>query len=158
MEEIKRILVVNRSTQHGKKALHYGIVLAKKFGAEIVVIHSIHNPFGLEGWNLPIPFLPEMEKEYKKMQEEVRSGLDKMIAQEQAAGLPIKVIVSEGEPNQDIFKTVKEEKIDLLILRCHKEGHLEHLLFGRSNDEIIRKIPCSILLVEDEPKPVHWTS
>ena len=36
---------------------------------------------------------------------------------------------------------------------AHEEGHLEHFLFGRSNEEVIRKMPCSVLLVEKEPGP-----
>ncbi len=28
---------------------------------------------------------------------------------------------------------------------------MEHFLFGRSNEEIVRRMPCSILLVKKEP-------
>jgi nucleotide-binding universal stress UspA family protein len=38
---------------------------------------------------------------------------------------------------------------------AHEEGHLEHFLFGRSNEEIIRKMPCSVLLVKKEPEPLE---
>jgi nucleotide-binding universal stress UspA family protein len=43
---------------------------------------------------------------------------------------------------------VKKEKIDLLIMTAHEEGHIEHFLFGRDNEELIRKMPCSIMLVK----------
>ncbi|HMK66613.1 MAG TPA: universal stress protein [Thermodesulfobacteriota bacterium] len=153
MKEIERILVVSRSTKYSQKAVHYGVLLAKSLGAEVFIIHSIHNPFGLEGWNLPVAFVPELEREYKKLLETSRSDLEKMIGEEKATGLPIEIIISEGEPNQDIFKTVKEKKIDLLILRSHKEGKLEHIFFGRDIDEIVRKLPCSVMLIDDEPGP-----
>jgi hypothetical protein len=29
-------------------------------------------------------------------------------------------------------------------------GHMEHFLFGRANEELIRKMPCSIMLVKRE--------
>ncbi len=32
-----------------------------------------------------------------------------------------------------------------------EEDHLEHFLFGRSNEELVRRMPCSILLVKKEP-------
>jgi nucleotide-binding universal stress UspA family protein len=60
----------------------------------------------------------------------------------------------EGDPTEELFRAVKEEGIDLLIMLAHEEGHLEHFLFGRSNEEIIRKMPCSVLLVKKEPEPV----
>ena len=52
---------------------------------------------------------------------------------------------------EDILKTSVQEKIDLLVMLAHEEGHLEDLLFNRSNDELVRKMPCSILLVKNEP-------
>ncbi len=50
MDAIKRILVVSRLTAHCRKAVHYGISLAIKHNASLFVIHVVHNPFGLEGW------------------------------------------------------------------------------------------------------------
>ena len=52
------------------------------------------------------------------------------------------------ELNIEILKIVQEKKIDLVLLRAHEEGHIEHFLVGSCNDEIIRKMPCSIFLVK----------
>jgi len=49
---------------------------------------------------------------------------------------------------------VKEENIDLLIMSVHEEGHMEHFLFGHDNEELICKMPCSIMLVKKEPHKV----
>jgi universal stress protein A len=34
---------------------------------------------------------------------------------------------------------------------AHEEGRMEHFLFGQSNEALIRKMPCSVLLVKKEP-------
>lgn len=153
MEDFKRILVVSRMTTYCREAVHYGISLARKYNAELSILHVIHNPFGLEGWNLPVVSL---EQEYKKLFEEAKANLDRIIRAEKAKGFPIKEIIKNGEPTEEILKTVKEEKIDLLILLAHEEGRLEHFLFGRSNEDLARKMPCSIMFVKKEPKSVHW--
>jgi hypothetical protein len=57
MEDVKRILVVSRDTQYDRKAVHYGFSLARQYGAKLYVMHAVHNPFSLQGWNLPIPSL-----------------------------------------------------------------------------------------------------
>jgi hypothetical protein len=31
---------------------------------------------------------------------------------------------------------------------------VEHFLFGRSNEELVRKMPCSIMLVKKEPEAI----
>jgi universal stress protein A len=83
--------------------------------------------------------------------EEEQKELDKVIALEKNKGLSIKKIMKEGNETKEILKTVEKENIDLLIMPSHSESRLEHLLFGRSNDEIIRTMPCSIFLVKEEP-------
>ena len=49
MEDIKRILVLSRSTKHCRKAVHYGIALAKTYVADLYVVHIFHDTFSLEG-------------------------------------------------------------------------------------------------------------
>ena len=157
MDDIKRILVVSRSTKYCRKAVHYGILLAEKHEAELYVIHAIYNPFGLKGWNVPLPSHTLLAEEYKSMQQEAKTDLDNMINAEKAGGMPIEVLISTEEPtNKEVFRVIREKTIDLLIMRAHEEWLLEHFLFGRSNEEIIRKMPCSIMLVKDEPKPAPF--
>ncbi len=150
MEDVKRILVVSRDTQYCRKAVQYGVSLATRYGAKLYVLHVIHNPFSLQGWNLPIPSL---EQEYMQLLRDTREELAGIIEAERRKGLTVTQLVKEGDPQEEIFRTVQDEKIDLIIMLAHEEGHLEHFLFGRSNEEIIRKMPCSILLVKKEPEP-----
>lgn len=154
MSDIERIMVLSRTTKYCQKAVHYGIQLAKKYEAELYVVHSVHNPFGLEGWNIPLPSLPDLESEYNLMQKEAKNDLDEMINNEAAAGLRIQAIIAEGEITKEALKIVEEKKIDLLIVRAHQEGRLERFLFGYGNENLIRRLPCTILLVKDEPKAV----
>jgi nucleotide-binding universal stress UspA family protein len=153
MKDIKRILVVSRDTRYCKKAVRYGVSLSRNYGAELYVVHVIHEPLIFGGWNLPIPSL---EEEYMKALKQAREELHEIINSEKDKGMSIKEMVKEGKPTEEILKVVNEEKIDLIIMLAHEEGHLEHFLFGRSNEEIIRKMPCSILMVKKEPGPVSF--
>jgi universal stress protein A len=150
MHDFKRILVVTRMTAYCQKAVHYGFSLAKQYQAKLYIIHAVHNPFGIEGWNLGSVSL---EKEYQKYIEKIKSELDAFIAEEQDTGVPVTVLVEEAEPTEEILRTVKEYDIDLIIMLSHKEGRIEHFLFDRSNEELIRKMPCSVLLLKKEPEP-----
>ncbi len=153
MEDVKKILVVNRSTKHCEKTLHYGISLAKKYCAELHVVKVLHDPFSLEGWSLPVPSL---QKEYEKLKKSVNEDIDTCILRERTQGLDIKEWIKEGEPVAEILNLIEQEKIDLLLLLAHTEGRLEHFLFGRTNDELIRKMPCSIMLVKTKLKPMRY--
>ncbi|MCB2180541.1 MAG: universal stress protein [Desulfobulbaceae bacterium] len=148
MNEYKRILVVARMIQSCKKAIQNGVALARKYEADLYVIHSIYNPFGLKGWGLGTRALA---LEYEKSIADARRKLANLVEEERTQGMSIKEMVREGEPTEEILKAIKDEKIDLLVMLAHEEGHFEHFLFGRSNDELVRKMPCSIMLVKKEP-------
>jgi universal stress protein A len=155
MSEIKRILAMCGMSTSCQEIVDCGISLARKYKAELYFIHIIHNPFGLEGWNLP---MFSMEEEYYKLLEETKNDLDEIIAQEQKNGLLIRGLVREGPPTDEILKVIKEENIDLLIMHTHEETRMERLelrlenfLFGASKLELVRKMPCSILLLKQVP-------
>jgi nucleotide-binding universal stress UspA family protein len=152
MNQLKNILVVSRMVKYDAKAIQTGASLARKYGAKLTIIHVIHNPFGIEGWNLP---LPNLEKDYQRLLKNTREELDKLAEKERKAGTSLEVILKEGDPTREILRTVKDKQIDLLIMLAHEEGHLEHFLFGKSNHELILKMPCSILLIKKEPGSVY---
>ena len=148
MDDIKRIMVVSRSTKNCKKALHQGISLARQNKSKLYVLHVIHDPFSLEGWNLPVPSL---KQEYENLVKKTREDIDRIIKSEQAEGLQITEWIREGKPVEEVIAAVKEEKIDLIVMSVHEEGRFEHYLFGRAVEELTRKMPCSIFLVNYNP-------
>jgi nucleotide-binding universal stress UspA family protein len=150
MEDVKRILVISRSTKDCKKAVHYGISLARTYGAQLSILHTMYDPFFLKGGSLPIPLLRALGEEYRAMVQEVKSDLDMMIQKERAEGMAIKEMVKDAEPVHEVVKIVEAENIDLLIMAAHDETRVEHIVYGRINHEIVRKLPCSVFLVKGE--------
>jgi universal stress protein A len=149
MEDVKRILVLSRSTKDCKKAVHYGISLAKTRGAHLSILHVMYDPFGRRF----APFLyklPSLEEEYRAMMEEVKSDLALMIQKERAEGMDITEMVKDAEPVHETLKVVEAEKIDLLIMAAHDETRIEHIIYGWINHEIVRRLPCSVFLVKGE--------
>ena len=156
MEQIKHILVLSRMTHHCRDAVRCGVSLAKKYGAELSVMHLISNPVDMEAVNAPGLFLKEEYKNYRSIQEEEREEIDKIIRRVATDGLNVKVLIKGGDPLEEVTAAVKEGGVDFIVMLAHEEGRLEHMLFGGDNDAIIRKMPCSILLVKKEPEAVGW--
>lgn len=145
METFNNILVVSRSTQHCVRVLRKGISLARKYNAKLHILHIIHDPFNLNGWNLPAP---SFNDEYKKMVAKARNELDRLVKAEKAEGLTIDERIENGEPADEISNVVERENIDLILMLAHKEGRFEHFLFGKTNDAIIRSLPATLMLVK----------
>lgn len=143
MNNFKNILVISRSSKDCPKVFETGVALAKQFDAKLTLMHVIHDPFNLEGWNLPVPYI---EQEYQKLVESIRKELRKKVKIEKDHGLNVTELIKEGEPDKVIIDFVEKEHIDLIVMLAHEEGRIEHFLFGKTNDRLIRKIPTSILL------------
>lgn len=144
METFNNILVVSRSTKNCIRVLRTGVALARNFGAKLHVLHIIHDPFNVNGWNLPVPSLDE---EYKAMVAQAREELDRIIRREKAEGMVINEWVKDGDPVEAISQAVEKEGVDLILMLAHREGRLEHFLFGKTNDAIVRRLPASLMLV-----------
>lgn len=149
MNELHKILMVCQSTQECRKAMNFAIGLAEKFAAELSVLHTYHNVFGLEGWNLPVP-KQMVEEGYQEMLEETKKDIEKLVGEARQKNIDVEVMVREGKLTDEIFKLVEEQDIDLLVLPGHPEWRLEHFLFGRDSEEILRKLPCSVTFVKED--------
>jgi universal stress protein A len=152
MKRINNILALCRMTSHCGPVVQAAAEQARLFDAELHILQVIHDPFGLEGWNLPMPSLAD---DYSRLMARTREELDALVKEVRQQGLGVDEIIREGEPVHEILKIIAEEKIDLLVLPAHEESRLEHFLFGGDNEELIRAMPCSILLIKREPKPLE---
>ncbi len=148
MENIKKILAVSWITQYCQATVRAAITVASRFDAELSVIHVVDTQL-LQGWNLPFKF---HEAEHQKELERIRAELNTIINREKKESMKVKTIVKKGNPVEEILKYVEKEKVDLVVLRAHEKSRLERFMVGSSNDEIILKMPCAILLLKNEPK------
>ena len=146
MEDIKKILAVSWMTQSHRNVFQYAVSMAEKYGAELSVIHVIDDIWTQSN------NLPAVSQTVEQQRDAVRinKALDSIISSEVKGNLKVNKIIKVGDPVKEILKVIKEDKMDLLILRAHEEGRIERFLVKSNNDELIRKMPCSILLVKSE--------
>ena len=150
MEDVERIMVLSRSTRHCRKTIRHGISLSRNYNASLVILHIIHDPFNLEGWNIPLPFIKDLQLENQKLHERAEADLQALLDEAGSPDVPSEIQIRDGKPNEVLFDSLDKEKIDLLLVPAHHEWHFEHLLFSRSNDEILRRLPCSVMFVKEE--------
>jgi nucleotide-binding universal stress UspA family protein len=155
MEGYKRILVVSRMNPYSGKTIEIGVSLARKYKANLYVMHLVSEPTDYMTKNSPGLF-PEVQfTNYFNSQQDAKEQVDRLIKQETRRGLSIQELVSERDSVANIMTVIREETIDLLLLSAHEEGRIEHALFGGENDALLRMMPCSILLVKNELEPVN---
>lgn len=148
MERIKRILVVSRLTAECRLAVESGVSLARSYGASLYIMLLSPGPFDLDSLHLPERFLPEEYGRYESGRDAAAKVVDEIISQEVQAGIEVKKFSRHGDPVLEVEKYVARENIDLIVMLAHREGFIEHLLFGGDTDAIVRAMPCSMLLVK----------
>jgi nucleotide-binding universal stress UspA family protein len=156
METISHILVISRMNPYSRKPIKMAVSLARKFKAKLYVLHLVSDPVDLMTANSSGLFPEVQYTNYFNSQQEAKEQLAKVIKQEQQHGFPIDELMSERDSVEEIVKVVNEKKIDLLLISAHKEGRIEHALFGGENDALLRRMPCSILVVKNEPGEANW--
>jgi universal stress protein A len=144
MDDLKRVLVLVTPTRDCIDVVNEAVALAGRFSANLYVLDVVYNPFAYTGWNLP---MPSLDREYQQNLQQVRDRLQAMVMEEKGRGFLIETLLKEGEPSEQIMKVIEEKKIDLLMLPHHAEGRMEHYFSSRVAERVMRKMPCSVMLV-----------
>jgi nucleotide-binding universal stress UspA family protein len=133
-----------------ENALGFGILMANNYGSGLYVLHLMEDPFRrAQAWNLSVPaIIPE--EAYRKKVDEIRNDLDAIINAYNVNGIKVIKLIRKGASDV-IMRVAKENNIDLIIMSAHEESRVEHFLFRSANEKIIRKLPCSLVLVKKEP-------
>ena len=55
--------------------------------------------------------------------------------------------IASGDPVTEILKTIESEGIDLVIMGTHGRKGLEHTMFGSVAENVVKKSPVPVLIV-----------
>ena len=58
----------------------------------------------------------------------------------------VETVVSVGVPTDSIIDTVKQQKIDLVIMGSHGKGGVAKILFGSTTYDVARRLRCAVLI------------
>lgn len=67
-------------------------------------------------------------------------------------GSNVTLLLRVGEPSSEILQTIREEKVDLVVLSTRGRSDIPRLLLGSVADKVIRMADCPVLTVR-EPAP-----
>ena len=149
MIRLQRVLVPIDFSEFGKHALRYGCEFARRFGAELHVMHVVEDiyPMVPEAGML----LPAQGDYLLELQNSARKALEKLPEAEWAHGIAdIVRHVGTGTPFLEVIRYAKEHDIDLIVIGTHGRSGLVHMLMGSVAEKIVRKSPCPVLTVRPE--------
>lgn len=142
----QRILVPVDFSPHAQGALAAAAALARRLGAELVVVHVI----------------PDEEIRAIARSRLARRGLDQVLEDlgqaleehavntagvERNGGLDVRALAVSGLPAEGIVRAAWRLQADLIVMATHGRTGLAHAVMGSVAEDVVRRAPCPVLTI-----------
>ncbi len=155
--DIKRILYATDLSDNSAYAFGYALNLAKKYDAEITILHVIYMMMGVSGNVVGFYFnekeLEEnMQKRVTHVTEEINERL-KVFVDEKVADHPesadkvVSIEVCQGYPADEILKKADELHCDLIVMGTHGKGIVGQAFFGSVAKRVLRRVRKPVFII-----------
>ncbi|HIJ81101.1 MAG TPA: universal stress protein [Desulfuromonadales bacterium] len=144
MKSFTKILAAIDFSENAETAFDYALTLARKFDAEIVVMHVINEPVDLRGFYVPHISFEQLEKE---IEEGAARMMKNFCSSRMADFTNFTTTLVSGIPCDEIVRTAAEIDASLIVLGTHGRTGLDHILFGSTAERVVRQAPCPVLTV-----------
>jgi nucleotide-binding universal stress UspA family protein len=161
--EIKKILYPTDLSQSARYAFAYAASLADHYRASITMLHVLYETPEFVGSMIGSDRLAEIQRQqYAEAREAligkrkehliVKEILDKFCEEVRAdQDLPNvvtdEILVSKGNPVEEILKTAEESKCDVIVMGTHGHGSFADAMIGSTARRVVRRSPIPVFTV-----------
>ncbi|MGQ9461370.1 MAG: universal stress protein [Candidatus Bathyarchaeaceae archaeon] len=137
----KKILVPLDGSEHSTKALKMAIQIALKFDGKITLIHV----YSIGGLAISPQPVHEFVQAIRKIGASILADGEKRV---KAEGVQVETLLKEGHAVEEIIKTCKEGKFDLVVMGARGLSRIKEMLLGSVSDGVTRHAHCPVLVVK----------
>ncbi len=138
--QIVRILFPTDFSHDAEHAFQYALTFARKFGAELHLLHVIYFP----------PQTPEYDigQVIDGLIKNAETSLNKLVESVPEPHPIFRLDVQVGVEHVEITKFAEREKIDLIVMGTRGRTGLSHVFLGSVAERVVRHAPCPVLTVK----------
>ena len=140
MVSFKSILIPIDFSEPSRNALKYGLMLADKYGAKVVIAHVV----------------PESEKR-KHTDDAIRQEIHAFVPTQNPAWSNARIVIRAGRVEAELLEIAAEEGVDLLVMGTHGRRHPGRWFIGSVTEHMLRKVPVPVLTVSHHDSEQHTT-
>jgi len=144
MKPFDRILTAIDFSENSDYAFDYALTLAKRFEAELTVMHVINEPVDLRGFYVPHISFEQLEKE---IEEGAINMMEKFCQARMGNFSAYKTAIVTGIPYEEVIRKAEEIDASLIVLGTHGRTGLDHLIFGSTAERVVRSAACPVLTI-----------
>ena len=145
MSRIRRILYPTDFSRASGAAFTKAVDLAKTNKAELQVVHVLAPAMSMVGDGYVSPQV------YEDLAASARAygkkNLDALVAKAKKAGVRAKSILLEGVPHEQIARTARRQRADLVVMGTHGRTGLAKIFLGSVAGRVIAIAPCPVMTV-----------
>jgi nucleotide-binding universal stress UspA family protein len=150
LHSISRILVPIDGSVNANRALNFGISLAKKYKAELMVLNVIPAPNILISSSAFDLNHSGLDSYYQEQESASNHFIHEAMEIARAEGYP-KVITDATRAAKSIVEEIVEyataEKVDLIVIGTRGLGGFRKLLQGSVSSGVVAHAPCNVVVV-----------
>jgi nucleotide-binding universal stress UspA family protein len=137
----EKILVPLDGSEHSIRALKMAVQIAQKFNGKITLVHV----YSIGGFAIsPTPVHAFIEAIRKVGAGILADGEKKVNAEE----VHVESLLLEGHAVEQIVKTCREGKFDLIVMGARGLSKIKEMLLGSVSDGVTRHACCPVLVVK----------
>jgi universal stress protein A len=149
MRNLKRILVPVDFSACSDKAFEDALELARRFGAELIVLHVWQPPRTMGPETVFYPPEGTRQSVIHLVEQEARRQTAEFVAArlEPAPEVRVTTLVEAGIPYASIVDIAEREEVGLIVMGTHGRSGLSRFFLGSVAEKVVRHAPCPVLTI-----------
>jgi nucleotide-binding universal stress UspA family protein len=141
---IRHILCPVDFSRTAEAAMREAGLLARRFGADLTVLHVVYDPLDVTCLHIPHPPQQQLREE---MIREAERTLQDRVARALRSLPRVKTAVTVGPPFREIVRYAREQRVDLIVMGTQGLSGLDHLIMGSTAERVVRTASCPVLSI-----------
>lgn len=154
MKNLNKIICPVDFSEPSDAALISAVELAKRFSAEIILVHAINelDPTPSPSYTLTHHLMDQIPQIMRQMTENANKAMQELIENHVGEQIPTNRRVVIGDPAQSIVNLAEDEQADLIVMATHGRSGIKGLVFGSVAEKVVRSASCPVLTMRYKKK------
>jgi nucleotide-binding universal stress UspA family protein len=151
---MKKVLVPTDFSKPAQMATEVGRDIARKAGAELILLHVIEEAtggsFNVEG---QADLGGDMEDRLfnLKLIEKAKKQMEKAANDPKLEGIKVRTELRLGTPFHGMTTIIADHKVDLVVMGTAGHSDLEEMVIGSNTEKVVRHAACPVLTIHKKP-------
>jgi nucleotide-binding universal stress UspA family protein len=144
-EFYRNIVIATDGSENSKRAISYGIEIAKLSGATVHALYVVDTVYFSS-----IPMDAGWETMYETLRGEGEKAISEVKERGEIAGVEVREVLLEGHPSNEIINFAENNNADLIVVGTLGKTGLDRFLMGSVAEKVVRGSKVPVLVVRSE--------